>query len=336
MAALAVITSREQMPDWARVNLDEIESMGFHWSYIPQLPLADLELRVQVRDLEALAPETEVQKYARGLTRGDQFPPVVVSADGYLIDGATRTAAARACGYTAFPAIRLSENYENAPEILRQQFLVLGAALNGSNGRNMSSQNLDRLIEEVLNPNKTYEQLAMELHVATHQVIRVAQRKRGSDRLARLGLGEDDLGVTHLGVLGAKHAKHTDQVVKAAAELARDSGMAANDLRTMLGRAEELGTDEEKLRFIATERQSRAAQIAAGPRAALPKSVILRRALGYILANQLSPGEFCELTPGLVTRHKNDLHQTIKVLQAVLECQYDLERQAGQLPDQDQ
>ena len=74
----------------------EIERVGFVYTEEAQYDLTGLNeaKRVQVRDLAHYAPKENVGRYAVQMSQS-AFPPIVVTKDGYLIDGNTRVAARR-------------------------------------------------------------------------------------------------------------------------------------------------------------------------------------------------------------------------------------------------
>ena len=53
------------------------------------------------------------------------MPPIVVTKDGHLVDGNTRTAAALHNKYPSIQALVLTDNYEGATEKVEQRLRLL-------------------------------------------------------------------------------------------------------------------------------------------------------------------------------------------------------------------
>ena len=72
----------------------EIERLGLSYHEDQNFDLNRLskDRRVQVRDSDHYAPPERVEEYANQMAQ-TIFPPIVVTSDDYLIDGATREAA---------------------------------------------------------------------------------------------------------------------------------------------------------------------------------------------------------------------------------------------------
>src|SRR6202021_2397134 len=103
----------------------------------------DYTRRVQVRAIKETAPIMEVKKYATAWLRGDKLPPIVVTADGYVGDGATRAGGATQAKMTTMPAFVLNASWENAPSMTKKRLKSLGFALNMTHGRSMKTDNIE-------------------------------------------------------------------------------------------------------------------------------------------------------------------------------------------------
>src|ERR1700727_1842970 len=89
-----VIATIDRLPTpEAKIVGRQIHDLEFEFRYFDAMKLPDMGRRVQVRDSEHLA-SSDVNKYALEWQRGAQFPPVIVTADGFLADGAHRVGGA--------------------------------------------------------------------------------------------------------------------------------------------------------------------------------------------------------------------------------------------------
>lgn len=298
--------SDKDLPPEASALAERIRLLGFDWVYVPDHRLASLAKRVQVRDTAAVAPPRETARYALALQRGDVMPPVVVTADGYLVDGATRTEAARKLGWTSYPAFRLNVNYEGAPTALVQQLVMLGSAFNLTHGRGMSPTNIEAVIEAVTEEDDSPRDIARKLHISEVTVAGVMNAAKARKRAANLDIQVGEfLTSSHLRVFGGKSAKYTDPVFKEFFTLAQDAHLTISAVQDLARQLEAEGTEQARMDILAAERASYQGVID-GASSVPSRAAKLRRSLGFLNA-QDDPGLLVELSPAAAEDHIRSL-----------------------------
>lgn len=314
------IIKTENLPPYAAPYAARISLLGFGWHFVEEHRLASVSKRVQVRDSSAVAPSREVSRYALAIKRGDPLPPVIITRDGYLIDGATRTEAARKAGKKTFPAFVVDVNYEeNLPEALRRQLILLGSAFNLTHGRGMNAANISRLIEQVADEDDSAADIAAKLHIGKSSVEAVLNAKKARSRADTLGVHLDGtLTTSHLRVLGGKSPRFTDPVFKEFIEFAQAAKLTIASMSALARRLEDAGTEGEKIAMINAERNSYRA-IINGTASRPSRPARLRQTLGYL--NRQNPEMLIELEPGAARDHRNTLEVASKRIQEVLAAQ---------------
>lgn len=317
------ITREQDLPPFAQPYAARISLLGFGWRFIKEHRLLDTSKRVQVRDIAAVAPQREVAKYATALKRGDQMPPVVVTADGYLVDGATRTEAARRVGWRTFPAFQLEVNAEDAPEAVMRQLVILGSAFNLTHGRGMNSGNVTKLIEAVSDDDDSPKDIARKLHISEATATTAMNAAKARRRIDKLGIDLNGaLTNTHLKMLGQKSAKLTSPVFAELVILTQDARLTLSGLSDLCKRLEGTETERERLQLLAAERESYRDVIEGG--AVNPsRAAKLRRSLGFL--NGQDPEMLVELEPRASRDHIRALLEAAEKLQKVLSAQEQVE-----------
>lgn len=319
--------TRTDLPYFAQDTAARIDLLGFRRRFLPNAPLAERGKRLQVRDTAELAPRNEVARYMQAIKRGDLLPPVILTRDGYLVDGHTRTEAARQAGWDYFPAFELDVNFEGAPDAMIKQLITLGAASNLTHGRGMSRKNIQQVIRMVQNPGDQAKDIAKKLHVPTYTVQSVMNVAKTVERAQRLGVDigdESSPGGSHLALLGGRNVRYTDLVFKEFLTLMRDARYTVKDTKELGDRLEALGTEQDKLNLLARERQARSDVIAGA--ADKPRlSARLRQSLGFALANREVPGNLVEIGSQQTREdHRRVLYDTRDLIDKVIAMQENL------------
>src|ERR1700689_4493413 len=143
---MASIKTRQQLPDLAKPTADLIEKLGFTWELDFEYPTPDAARRVQIREEAHYVPREMVMRIAAAMARGDKLPPIVVTTDGYLIDGNTRTAAAQHNKYPSIQALVPNGSYENCTEKVERRLKLLGAAFNARNGKGIDREEIRKAV----------------------------------------------------------------------------------------------------------------------------------------------------------------------------------------------
>ena len=149
------------------------------------VPLDSMQKRenVQVRRHSEIAPRPQVERYAIAMKAGQDFPPITLWGS-VILDGNTRIAAARLNGLTGLPAYIVQCRNE-------RQAIILGAALNQMNGRNLTEQEAAEAAEEMMADGMADEYIAREVQVSAAKVRRWRLERTAVDRATRVGLGAE-------------------------------------------------------------------------------------------------------------------------------------------------
>jgi hypothetical protein len=318
------ITKEESLPGYAQASAPRIKVFGFNWMFFPEWKLADPNHRVQVRPIEQLAPPREVTKYAQDLKRGDQMPPVIMTSDGYLIDGNTRTEAARKIGRTMFPTFILDVDFSEATESQVKQLIALGASMNLTHGRGMNIAAVASIIEAITFDDTSPKQLAKDLHIpesTANTYLNAAKTRRRAKRLD-VTLA-DTLTNSHLKLFGNKAKYFSDQVFKSFILLVQDARLTVPATTALSKRLEALGTESERLEVLKVEREAYS-DIITGGQANPSKAAKLRQSLGLLINTDAEV--LAEMNPQAAHLHAQTLRKAWEQLENVMLAQTQVER----------
>jgi hypothetical protein len=312
--------NKEDLPPYAQAYVARIEEFGFGWRFVTEHKLGDITRRVQVRDTDKLAPVGDVNKYAQAMRRGDQFPPVFITTDGYLVDGNTRTEAARKLGWRGFPAFELDVLYEQAPDSVKRQLVYLGSGFNLTHGRGMNTANLMHIVDAISLEDDTPREMARRLHINQSTANTLLNAAKARNRAQRLGIKLDDrLTNSHLKLFGGKSQLYTDPVYAQFILLAQDARLSIAATTDLARRLTNAGTENERLVILADEREGYQEVITGG--ATNPsRAAKLRQSLGYLIG-QDDPTDLAELEPRAAATHVKTLVEAAARLNEVIEAQ---------------
>ena len=283
MSATIAANELTKLPDWAISTANQIEALGFKkWSFVWDHPVPDDVKRVQIRDEKNVGQTSEVALYAEAMKRGDKFPPAVWTQDQRMVDGNTRTRAAKKLGWPSFPSFIIHEDFEGAETFTQERYYALGAAFNTGGPKPITRLEMTRLIRILAaDPeNWTTDKVAEHLHVKRGMVQNVFSELRAEQRAKELGVKLNGAVCPSAKTqLGGKSDKLSDPVFRSVAQLAQDASLSTGDLGDLLRRVSAITTgDEDRLALIATERDVRDPQItnwlAGGKKKPLPSSGI--------------------------------------------------------------
>lgn len=311
-----------------KIVLAEFPEYSFH--YAPNHELADPSMGMQIRDDENRAPSKRVAHYREMMrpytgNRGDLImPPVVFSADGYLLDGWTRTEAARGLGWHTYPAIVLDDTYNGAPDALMEKFHTLSAMLNLTHGTGLSTAETERAILLVakgvdLDSPGAVADLARKLQISRSWATGLLNARTSNERAARLGVdltGAKWITRTHMADLGAWREKLSNPVFKALLELTRDAKLSTPDQRSIARAVFACETEEEKLSLLAGELASRDS-VVNGHHGRPSDAAKLRQALGKVAKYRANPGQAVETIAGGADTHVEAIDEAIAVLYTI-------------------
>lgn len=318
--------SREQLSDLARPVIDLVERFGFQWEFDFEHPTPDPARRIQIRDEKHYAPAAMVSLIRAAMKRGDKFPPIVVTKDDYIVDGATRTTAASKNGYPTIQAVVLDVTYEAAKESEARRLSALGAAFNARHGKGIDRNEIARAVQTIgTDPSYTATRIAALIGVTEATVQGYLAERKGRERATNLGFHVNgSLSAAKLRTLGRQSEYLNDGPFKELFALVDATGMSDKEIKDLAKRMREAKSDDGAIDVVNQEREARKDQIAeykASGKSKPPASAKLRQRLGFILAFAENPKELLEYNGNLAKEHADTIERTIVVLQNVLKAQ---------------
>jgi len=318
------IIKKESLPDYAQASAPRIEVFGFNWAFFPDWKIADPDHRVQIRPIEQLAPPREVSKYAVDLKRGDRMPPVIMTNDGYIVDGNTRTEACRKIGRKTYPTFILDVNYSDATESQRKQLQTLGASFNLTHGRGMNMTAVAAIIESITYDDTSPKQLATQLHISENTANTYLNAAKTRRRARRLGVELNGaLTNSHLRLFGNKAKHFSDPVFKNFIELTQDAHLTVPATTMLAKRLEVMGEENERLDLIATEREAYS-NVIQGGEGNPSKAAKLRQSLGFLIREDADV--LAEQNPLAARLHTKTIRQAYEQLEKIMNAQIQVER----------
>jgi hypothetical protein len=317
------IEKDESLPGYARPLAPMIKAAGFNWVFWEDRKLA--VHRIQVRNIEELAPPREVAQYAVALRRGDQMPPVIHTADGYLVDGNTRTEACRHISRGTFPAFVLDVDYGNATASQRKQLQILGTALNNIHGRGMKKADVASIIAAVGEDDTSPKDLARRLKISettagTYLNAALAHRRAGKVGVKLNGT----LASSVLKLFGNKSRYFSDDVYKEFLLLAQDAHLTVAAVTSLSKRLEAISDgDLGRLELLNAERDGYHDVIEGGS-VNPSKAAKLRQSLGFL--NGQDAAVLAELDPNASRLHTRTLRTAMERIEAIFAEQERVER----------
>lgn len=311
---------------WAVDTAKEVNDHQLGWWFVVDYPVATITKRIQVRNIRHLAPVREVNEYAQMMKLGDQFPPVIITHDGWLVDGHTRTEAAKKIHRDAVPAIVLNVNYGNldADSPVRKTLLALGAAMNNRHGRRMTPTDIAGLIEQVA-PGSTPKQIQRDMHVGASLANVVWNARRTKDKASELGIPlTGEMNNSMLRLFGGKIDKYTNPVWGRLLHIAQDAHLSVPQINDLMKRVETLPDEDARVRFLETERDAYSPAIRTGSRVTPPHARRVKQGLGYLLKEDLAPDALAEKDPAKMQDYVQVLMESREKIDKVIYYQEQL------------
>lgn len=322
---MPVVTSRDQVDAIHQQVVEMVERFGFEdWKLDYEFPTPDGTKKIQIRSEEHVAPRAEVAKIKAAKKRGEKFPAIVMTSDGFIVDGNTRDAADLSNGNPYTVALILDQKYEGATESQLRALTALGAAFNARHGKGIDKQEIRRAVMRIAeDPNYTATRIAALIGVSETVVTALINEKKARDRAERLGLHVNgSLSGTKLKLLGRQAETLNDEPFLQLFRLAEDTGMTQGELGDVIKRAKEEKSDAGALKVLQEEREVRKDQIQQYKltNKAIPTAATLvRQRLGFILNNYSgNPHDIVEYTPGKSQEYKDMLEKVIILLERAL------------------
>lgn len=309
--------------------ITEIERLGFKWTLVPQFDLDRLspDRRVQVRESDHYAPHAMVERYAVQMDK-NEFPPIVVTANDWIVDGNTRIGASLRRKQTHFPAYVLNARYDPedpATEKTRAELDALAATLNQQNGQSLTHKEARVLIRKLIAMDWLADQIGRAVGVTKQTVAAVKKEMAAEERLAKLGLRNGAIAGPSLRALGSETVLAlNDEPYRQLTTLAVEAGLNTSEILDAAKDARATGSDVAALTKIADLRREsderiKEHELTGGGKP--PPSRMLRARLGYIAKYEDNPRIFVETNPSEAARHITEIERTLAVLEAVVRLQ---------------
>jgi len=325
--------------------LAEIERLGLKYTEESQYDLSTLsfERRVQVRETGHYAPKEQVDRYAVQMGHS-KFPPIIVTADRWIVDGNTRVGAALKRGDRFFPAVVLNAEWDKATPQQREELYALGATLNAANGNPLTAAERRESVRHLLALGWTEAHIERVAGIKPSDTKRVKRDLAAERRAEQVGLEvtnpEDGRVIRNGGTgyvtgaakraLGQQNAVELhDEPFLELAKLAADAGLGAAEVTEFARAAKQASSDAEALRVLAearTEMGDRIRQREMTGTAKPAPSRQLRQALGNILRHAGNESAVVEHNPELFEQHTDAIASAITVLTNIAAAQLEYQR----------
>jgi hypothetical protein len=334
---MANVTTRQNLPDYAKPTADKIEKLGFKWEFDYEFPVPDPDKtqRLQIRDAAHLAPARDVTSYAEAMKRGDRFPPGVVTRDGRFVDFNTRARAAHKLHWPTFAAFILNVDYSRATEAERDRLQLLGASFNTTHGNRLTRAEITANVRAVAasGGDFTPERVAGLLGISGSRTASIFAVFKAEQRADRLGVPfNGSVTESNRAKLGQKSAKFTDRPWREITRLAQDAGLTSTELADLCDRVQAVTDGEDaQVAVVQAERTARDTQIAnftATGKKRPPASSELRARLGFICGYAGRAGELVEYNPDAAADFLRQVEEAAGILREVATAQ--AESMAGQ------
>jgi ParB-like chromosome segregation protein Spo0J len=322
---MPTLTQQTEIPHSAYRAIGKTEELGFtKWSFQFDYPTPkDTERRVQVRDTAHYAPSEDISAIVAAIKQRSELPPIVVTADGYLIDGNTRVRAHNKLHHPELKAIVLDVKYESASEAVRRRLQALGAALNSDHGRKLDRKEVYSAIL-ALGADERYDanRIAKLVGVTESTVHSALAERNARERAEKLGVHVNgSIPASQLRSLGRSNLQNRPcvELVK----LTQDAGLSGSEVADLIRKIRELGDDDAAVALLSSERTVRDEQIQefrASRKARPTDSAKARQRMGFFLEFREYPERLVEHNPHTKADHEERLRATVEVLQRALDA----------------
>jgi len=306
----------------------EVERIGYRaahndWTLVPQWDLRQInrDFQLQVRDSEHQAPKETVEDYAVAMDY-NAFEPIVVTRDGCLVDGYTRSGAAESRHHYFLPAIVLQIDYGTATPKQKAELRALGATLNAQNGLRLTDLEVRKNAANMLSLGWTNEQISRALQLKSAEITSLKQELEAKARLQKLDIDGRKLKAATLRAMGKAPAIDLfDEPYETLVNLAMDAGFNANEVTSTAKTLKDLTSEASQIERVAELREEMAERIREHALTGVvryPEASRLRQALGNIVKYAEDPLVCIEYNEDKVEEYIEMLRVSINVLQAVL------------------
>jgi hypothetical protein len=291
-----------------------LTSLGVRFEYVPEFPMAKLvsDQTTQVRREENQAPKPEVERYLKLLQAGAEFPPIVITKDGKVIDGNTRWGAFTRGRRTTIPSYRCDTT---SPIVAK----LIGVELNVVHGKRMEKAELAAWLAQA-NGRVTPEDAQRLTGWSYKTVQRVKEALKFDDRCAKLGI---KLVTVLPEAVRAALMKITDaERFREMTILAERAGLREKDINEVVKEINELSlVDREaalrKIQELEADHREQIDERAAGLRASTPKYRQIALHLGWVIKQ--GSVELRDTNPNTAAKSQRYLEEAATVIKEALE-----------------
>jgi hypothetical protein len=190
----------------------EIERLGLPYHEEPNydLELLSKDRRVQVRESDNYAPPESVAAFATQMAE-KIFPPIVATADNWLVDGATREGAFAVRKQRYASAIIIGVAFDTPTTTAKQKntLFALGVTLNQANGVRLTLKETLARVPCFLALGWKIEKISVATGLGENHIKRLKKEQEIRTRLERVGLGPEAGSMSTAKILSFA-GKHTE------------------------------------------------------------------------------------------------------------------------------
>ena len=302
-----------------------IEALGMKWRLDPvyKIDRLSIDRRVQVRhfnDAALFAPKAEVARYAQQMDY-EVFPPLVVTEDGWLIDGNTTGGACLLRNRPTHWAVIVDTRMDDASPAVEDVLTALGAIYNMKNGRALSPRDVREAVKPMVRQNFKNEMICRSLGLSVAKIATVKREIEALDKLARLGLTNGTAPKVPVRVISSPAAiRLNDPSYLELVKLAALAGLQAAEVAEIAVAAGDTHSQEGELAVIAERKVALAERIRefkiTGPMKPSPAGGARQHA-GYFVKYRDNPAALVERRPEYVKLHREVIEQAFEVIKAL-------------------
>lgn len=308
----------------------EVERLGFNWHEEAQYDLSQLspDRRVQVRDSEHYAPAAQVSQFAIQMAQ-TQYPPIIVSRNGWLVDGNTRVGARELRKEKFSPAVILDADYTDKDTKTDNNFRVLAATLNQTGGQRLTPGEARKVARILVEMGWKPEQIGRALGIKATMVSHIKRELAAEAKFEKVGFTEaKELAPPVLRAFGtAEVTRLNDVPYRKLADLAVAANLGSTEIKEMAAEMQATGSDVGMLAHVDKRRNEMGERIREhsllGNGRPAPSSQ-LRRVLGNVTKFSDNPAALVERAPNAMIEHLSVIRTTIDVLTVVERAQQEL------------
>jgi hypothetical protein len=304
----------------------EIERLGFKWQDEPQFELGKLstDRRVQVRESEHYAPKAQVAQYAVQM-KETVFPPIIVTANDWLVDGNTRVGGYEVNKVKFGHALVLDVEYGKSAKV-DADLHALAATLNQQGGQRLTPAEARSVAVTLVERGWKNDAIGRATGVKHGVVNNIRREIAAHEKFAKVGFKDaKKLGPSALRTFGMEpQISLNDVPFKKLVELSVDANLGPAEVRELAGEMKKTGSDAGMITFIDNKRAEMSERIREHGlmgNGKPPASSQLRRHLGYINAHAAIPSVLVERSPAAMEEHLRACQEAVQVLTTVITAQ---------------